>query len=118
MQTCSQSTLGILTDVVRLHAQDDCERQELRVEMALAELSCHRHQDQRKAAAADAAAGIDAFEMTLKRLGATGGSGVAGGPSHQLGTLCPAAVYSLAHLKLLHSQCLGEYSSCCCSWFV
>jgi hypothetical protein len=58
--------------------QDDVERQELRVEMALAELSSHRQQDQRRAAAVDAAAGIDAFEMTLKRLGASAGSNTAG----------------------------------------
>jgi hypothetical protein len=61
-----------------LWLQDDVERQELRVEMALAELSSHKHQDQRRAAAADASAGIDAFEMTLKRLGATGGSSAEG----------------------------------------
>lgn len=58
--------------------QDDVERQELRVEMALAEIGAHRQQDQRRSAAADAAAGIDAFEMTLKRLGTAGGSGTAG----------------------------------------
>jgi hypothetical protein len=58
--------------------QDDVERQELRVEMALAEIGAHRQQDQRRSAAADAAAGIDAFEMTLKRLGTAGGSGAAG----------------------------------------
>lgn len=58
--------------------QDVVERQELRVEMALAEIGAHRQQDQRRTAAADAAAGIDAFEMTLKRLGAAGGSGTAG----------------------------------------
>lgn len=58
--------------------QDDVERQELRVEIALAELSSHKQQDQRRAAAVDAASGIDAFEMTLKRLGATAGSGSAG----------------------------------------
>lgn len=49
--------------------------------MALAELSSHKHQDQRRAAAADTSAGIDAFEMTLKRLGATGGSGTEGAHS-------------------------------------
>lgn len=48
------------------------------MEMALAELSSHRQQDQRRAAAVDAAAGIDAFEMTLKRLGASAGSNTGG----------------------------------------
>lgn len=58
--------------------QDDVERQELRVEQALAELGTHKQQEHRRAAAADAAAGIDAFEMTLKRLGATGAGSLAG----------------------------------------
>jgi hypothetical protein len=53
--------------------QDDREGQELRVEMALAELSRHKQQQAQAAAAADAAAGIDAFEMTLKRLGGSEG---------------------------------------------
>jgi hypothetical protein len=74
--------------------QDDVEREELRVELALAELSTHKRQDQRQAAAADAASGIDAFEMTLKRLGAVGGSSTAGNlrgcdtASHPQFTLC------------------------------
>jgi hypothetical protein len=64
-----------------LWLQDDVERQELRVETALAELSSRKHQDQHTTAAADASAGIDAFEMTLKRLGATRGSGAEGAHS-------------------------------------
>lgn len=52
--------------------QDDLERQELRTEMAMSELGRHKQQKQGAAAAADAATGIDAFEMTLKRLGAEG----------------------------------------------
>ena len=80
-----------------LHAvQDDVERQELRVEAALAELSGHRHHDQRRAAAADATSGIDAFEMTLKRLGATGTSTAAGETSvalhHNTAASCSANV--------------------------
>lgn len=54
--------------------QDNMERQELGVEMALSELRRHKQQLKGAAAAADAAAGIDAFEMTLKRLGAEGGA--------------------------------------------
>jgi hypothetical protein len=46
------------------------ERQELKVEMALSELSRHKQLEQQAAAATDAATGIDSFEMTLKRLGA------------------------------------------------
>lgn len=53
--------------------QDDREGQELRVELALAELGKHRQRQAQAAAAADAAAGIDAFEMTLKRLGGSEG---------------------------------------------
>jgi hypothetical protein len=41
--------------------------------MAMAELSKHRQQQAQAAAAADAAEGIDAFEMTLKRLGGSEG---------------------------------------------
>ncbi len=37
--------------------------------MALTEKARHRRLDERAAAGADAAAGIDAFEMSLKRLG-------------------------------------------------
>lgn len=40
--------------------------------MALSELGNYKQQTRVAAAAADAAAGIDAFEMTLKRLGAEG----------------------------------------------
>lgn len=65
--------------------QDDAERQELRVEMALAALSAHRQQNQRTTAAADAVAGIDAFEMTLKRLGVSSSTGSAG----KLSPHCP-----------------------------
>ncbi|WIA32870.1 hypothetical protein OEZ86_006044 [Tetradesmus obliquus] len=54
--------------------QDDREGQELRVELALAELGKHRQHQAQAAAAADAAAGIDAFEMTLKRLGGSEGT--------------------------------------------
>eukprot|EP00879_Flechtneria_rotunda_P030182 GHRR01032781.1.p1 GENE.GHRR01032781.1~~GHRR01032781.1.p1 ORF type:complete len:295 (+),score=115.10 GHRR01032781.1:141-1025(+) len=56
-----------------LKHQDDREKQELRVEMALSKLGRYRQQEQRAAAAVDASSGIDAFEMTLKRLG-TGGA--------------------------------------------
>jgi hypothetical protein len=51
------------------------------VEVALTELSKARQQDQRTCAAVDAAAGIDAFEMTLKRLGAPADSSSGGGGS-------------------------------------
>lgn len=58
------------------------ECQELRVEIALAELSSHKQQEAQAAAAADAAAGIDAFEMTLKRLGGEDGSADGKGGKH------------------------------------
>ncbi|KAF8067189.1 SPEF2 [Scenedesmus sp. PABB004] len=56
---------------------DDAERQELRVELALGELSRHRAAAASAADAADAAAGIEAFEMALRRLGAAPEAGSA-----------------------------------------
>lgn len=55
------------------------EREELRVEMALAEGSRLRRLDQRTAAAREAASGIDAFELTLKRVCGGAASGGGGG---------------------------------------
>lgn len=53
------------------------------MELAMQHLTKQRQQDQKIAAAADAASGIDAFEMTLKRLG--GGSGGGGGGEDDTG---------------------------------
>jgi hypothetical protein len=81
--------------------QDDLERQELRVELALSELSRQRKADRRGAAAAEAAAGIDAFEMTLKRLGGgAAGGGASAAPGEGVYRLSPPCVL-LNRLKSL-----------------
>lgn len=69
------------------------------MELALAELSTQKRQDQRQAAAADAASSIDAFEMTLKRLGAVGGSGTSGVLE---GSERPATSWRAAHKHKPH----------------
>ena len=70
--------------------QNDIEREELRVERALQESTRLGKADQITSAATEAASGIDAFEMTLKRLcgddgSSGGGSNSAAGNSPQPG---------------------------------
>jgi hypothetical protein len=94
--------------------QNDIEREELRVERALQEATRMRKADQVRSAAAEAAAGIDAFEMTLKRIcgdegsGSTGdsqnavGAGLAGAPGAaeaQQGSSCSSPMDTLNRLK-------------------
>lgn len=49
--------------------QEDIEKEELRVELALADKTTHKRLEHRDTAAHEVANGIDAFEMTLKRFG-------------------------------------------------
>lgn len=69
--------------------QVDMEREELRVEMALAEGARLRGLDQRTAAAREVASSIDEFELTLKRVGAGegGARGEEGRPDATSGTV-------------------------------
>ncbi len=51
-----------------MRRKEDVEREELRVELALAEASRRRKAEQVQLAAQDVALGIDTFEINMKRL--------------------------------------------------